>query len=192
MTWEHWLRRLAHLCTPVFLIYYFLPSPVWEGGPQKPLGLLLLLAVVIIFETVRRLVNLSVPVLCLRPYERWRMAAYSWAAIGLATVFFTLPFEIAVPAVLGMAWVDPLIGELRSRESQLYPQVPIAAYFVIVLLSLTLVLGFDLRILLVAGITAPVAIWVEKQRWWRLDDDFTMMVIPAFLIALMFLILGTP
>lgn len=120
------------------------------------------------------------------------MAAYSWAAIGLATVFFTLPFEIAVPAVLGMAWVDPLIGELRSRESQLYPQVPIAAYFVIVLLSLTLVLGFDLRILLVAGITAPVAIWVEKQRWWRLDDDFTMMVIPAFLIALMFLILGTP
>jgi hypothetical protein len=55
-----------------------------------------------------------------------------------------------------------------------------------------LLLGFDLRILLVAIITAPVAIWVEKQRWWRLDDDFTMMVIPAFLIALVFLIVGTP
>ena len=43
------LRRIVHLSTPVFLLYYFLPSPLWGGGPQKEVGLLLALVATLAF-----------------------------------------------------------------------------------------------------------------------------------------------
>jgi hypothetical protein len=180
MSREQVFRRLVHLLTPVFLVYYWVPDPVWTDGPSKGVGLVFLLLLVFLFETIRRISGLRV--VGLRNYERMRMAAYAWAALGLTFVFLTMPFEIAVPAVIGMAWVDPLIGELRARKRELYPQVPIAVYFFLALISLTLLVGLNAWTFIAAAVSAPVAVWVERQRFWKLDDDLTMMVIPAVLI----------
>ncbi|QLH75011.1 MAG: hypothetical protein HPY73_05865 [Methanomassiliicoccales archaeon] len=180
MSIGHKIRRAVHVATPLFLVYYWIPSPVWEGGPEKETGLVIFLASVLVFEMVRRLTGLDI--VGLRKYEKWRMAAYAWAAIGLTIVFLTMPFEVAVPAVIGMAWVDPLIGELRSRREDLYPQFPMAVYFSLTLISLTVLVGLDLATFIAAAISAPFAIWVERQMFWRLDDDLTMMVFPALLI----------
>ncbi|MFA5313292.1 MAG: hypothetical protein WC375_08285 [Methanomassiliicoccales archaeon] len=180
MSREQMFRRAVHLLTPVFLVYYWVPDPVWPEGPAKGAGLIFLLMMVFLFETIRRISGLNV--VGLRNYERMRMAAYAWAALGLTFVFLTMPFEVAVPAVIGMAWVDPLIGELRTRKSELYPGVPIAVYFSLTLIALTLLLGLNVWTFIAAAASAPAAVWVEKQRFWKLDDDMTMMVMPAVLI----------
>lgn len=180
MSWEHLARRVIHLCTPVFLVYYWLPSPVWSDGPSKEFGLVFLLLMVFLFEIIRRVSGIKV--FGLRSYERWRMASYAWAALGLTIVFLTMPFEIALPSIIGMSWVDPLIGELRERKADLYPLVPIAVYFSIMLISLTILIGLSPWVFVASAASAPVAIWVEKQRFWKMDDDMTMMVMPAILI----------
>lgn len=180
MNWEPALRRIIHILTPVFLIYYWVPDPVWDGGPQKESALVFLLLMVFVFETARRALGLRV--IMLRKYEGMRMAAYAWAALGLTIVFLTMPLEIAVPAVMGMAWVDPLIGELRLRKSDLYPSVPVAVYFALALISLSWLIGLNAWTFIAAAASAPLAIWVEKQRFWKLDDDLTMNVIPALLM----------
>jgi hypothetical protein len=45
-------------------------------------------------------------------------------------------------------------------------------------------------VLLAALISAPVAISVEKTKTRFLDDDFTMIVIPLIVVAIVFLVFG--
>jgi dolichol kinase len=183
MMGEHWFRRILHLCTPIFLIYYLLPDPIWTDGPQKVQGLFILLGAVFVFEAIRLSTKKTLP--GMRHYEEVRLASYAWASTGLAVLFLTTPIEIAAPVVLGMAWVDPLIGELRGRDHPDYPSVPIAVYFILTLASLTWFFGPDIRVVMISIVISPLAVWVEARRWWRLDDDFTMMVIPAAVAGVM-------
>jgi hypothetical protein len=89
-----------------------------------------------------------------------------------------------------MAWVDPLIGELRRGGSTLYPTLPLAIYFGIVLIILTIFMGLDQYVLVAAIAATLVAIFIEGFRLWRLDDDLTMMVLPCVTIAAWFTLVG--
>lgn len=182
------LRRLVHLLTPVFLVYYYLPDPVWEGGPGRAVGLAMFLVAILIFELLRLMLPINIP--GMRDYERERISAAAWAAMGLTLIFLTLPIEYAAPAVLGMAWVDPLIGDLRRRESKWYPRLPLLVHFLIGLVSMGLLISWGWEVLIAAIIAAVSAVAVEKVRWSFMDDDFTMMVVPAYLIAAWFALIG--
>ena len=68
-TMEHGviLRKLVHISAPVFLLYYFLPSPLWTGGPSKEVALLVVFAATMGFELARLLLGFRV--LGMREYE---------------------------------------------------------------------------------------------------------------------------
>ena len=188
MDWGHVLRRLVHISSPLFLIYYWLPDPLWAGGPGRQIGLLVALLATLVFEAFRIAKQLNI--IGMRPYESERMSAAAWAGIALFIAFLFFPIEISAPALFGMAWIDPLCGELRKRNSRLYPNLPKIAYFALVTAVMIATVGLSIGVLVAAVLAAQVAISVEKTKTRFLDDDFTMLVIPLIVIAIVFLISG--
>lgn len=113
----HLLRRLVHLCTPLFLVYYWLPEPLWPGGLTREQGLVILLIVVLFFEFLR--LRAKWRIIGIREYEYHRVSAAAWAAVAIVFTFLFFPFQLAAPVLIGMALVDPLVGELRYHKSKL-------------------------------------------------------------------------
>lgn len=175
------LRRIVHLSTPVFLVYYFLPSPLWTGGPQKEVGLLLALVVTLAFELARLLLNIRVP--GMRPYEADQISAAAWAGMALTFSFLLFPITLTAPVIFGMAWVDPVIGVVR--RSKWYPLLPYALHLAIMLVVLTFLVPLDLRWLIAAAVTSAVAIAAEGIKTSYVDDDILMIVVPLLIFYLL-------
>jgi len=175
------LRRIVHISTPVFLIYYFLPDPLWTGGPTRVLGLLILLAIVLVAEALR--LAYRPKIIGMRDYEQTHMSAGAWAAIGMTFAFLFFPFGCSAPALMGMGWVDPVIGDLRRKCSPQYPSVPLLLYFLIALVSMAVIIGPTVKVVVAGLVAAPLAIWAERLKTSYVDDDFLMIVIPLIAIA---------
>jgi hypothetical protein len=175
----HWTRRLVHMSAPVFLVYYLVPEEIF--GVDKRVGLVLILAIVLGFEALRLWRGWTF--LGLRDYESGRMSAFAWASIGLTFTFLFFPVELAAPAVVGMAFTDPLIGELRHRKSALYPLLPSIFYFALVLTVFIALMGWSWQVLLASVVGTILAIGVERARIKYVDDDFLMMVVPLLGMA---------
>ncbi|MDW5561766.1 MAG: hypothetical protein SA339_00960 [Methanomassiliicoccus sp.] len=175
------LRRIVHLSTPVFLVYYILPSPLWPGGPQKEAVLLLALAATLIFEAARLALGIRVP--GMRPYEADQISAAAWAGIALTFSFLFFPLELTAPVIFGMAWVDPVIGVVR--RSKWYPWLPYALHLTIMMAVLALLVPLDLQWGVAAAVTSAVAIAAEGIKTSYVDDDILMIVVP--LLALFIL-----
>ena len=175
----HWARRLVHISAPLFLVYYLVPEDI--DGLDKRAGLLIVLAVILSFEVIRLWRGWTF--LGLRDYEAGRISAFAWASIGLAFIFLFFPLELAAPTVTGMALTDPLIGELRRRQSDLYPMVPIAFYFLLVLGIFVALMGWGWEVLVASVVGTFLAISVERVRTGYMDDDFLMLVVPLLGMA---------
>jgi hypothetical protein len=121
-------------------------------------------------------------VLGLRENEKRRISAAAWGAAGLAVAFVLFPQDLVVPCVLGMAFVDPLIGELRQGRPRAYPWIPAGAYFAI---CFALGLGWAPSLLATA-----VALAAEAPKIPEVDDDFRMLVAPLAALWLWGLISG--
>ncbi|MDD1771073.1 MAG: hypothetical protein LUO79_08315 [Methanomassiliicoccales archaeon] len=186
----HILRRLVHMCTPLFLVYYWLPEPLWPGGLTKEQGLVILLVIVLALEVIR--LRRQWEIIGIRDYEYGRMSAAAWAAIAMVFTFLFFPFQLAAPVLIGMAFVDPLIGELRYHKSKLYPLLPIIVYFGLVLGTLSLLIAFDARAIVATILATAAAIYLEKMRWRYLDDDFLMIVPPLLIIAAVYWLTSWP
>jgi hypothetical protein len=190
MQFGHLLRRLVHLCTPLFLVYYWLPEPLWPGGLTKEQGVVILLIVVLALEVVR--LRHRWRIIGIREYEYGRMSAAAWAAIAMVITFLFFPFELAAPALIGMGLVDPLIGELRYHKSNLYPVLPIIVYFALILGTLSLTVAFDARAIIASILATAIAIYLEKLRLPYLDDDFLMIVPPLLVMASVYWLTSWP
>lgn len=174
----HLIRRTVHLCGPVLLVYYLFPSTWW--GIDKRWLLLAGVAGVLLFELARLVRHWQFA--GLRGYERTQMAAYAWAALGFGLTFPLFPLHLVGPALIGLAWVDPLIGELRARPRlrELYPILPGIVYLDLALWSLALWSPYGYwEIVLLAGIATVVALLAERPRLRHVDDDFLMYVLPV-------------
>lgn len=180
---ESAVRRLVHACIPVTLIYYAAPADTWIGIDRN-LVLLGLLLFLIVFELVR--LSYQVKIFGFRDYEMDTIGAYLWVGIGLTLAFLFFDFIIVVPAVLGMAWIDPMNGILRSRESKLYPWAPLVCYLTIALISFVYLSDFTIqKTTLISATGAVSAIAAEHWKVRFIDDDFLMLVIPLALMTAM-------
>ncbi len=177
------VRRIVHLSTPIFLVYYFLPDQLGDLNLDKRIGLLLVLMAVLIFEAYRLRRRVSVP--GMRRYESTQMSAAAWAAIGLTIAFLFSPFEYVAAPVVGMAFVDPLISKVR--KTRYYPVVPFLFYLAIALTILFLLIEPSFRVAIAALSASVVAILIERVNSKYVDDDFLLIIFPLLTI---FLILG--
>jgi hypothetical protein len=178
------LRKLVHVSAPLFLIYYSVPNPMWEGGPPKQTVLLLVLVATLVFELLRLVLNFKVT--GMRGYEAEQISAGAWAGIGLTFAFLFFPLEYAAPAVLGMAFIDPLNAYTRKNHRRLYPSVPLVIYFILALVTMSLLMPFSSTVVLASLVAAVLGMAAEGYKTRYVDDDFLMIAIPLVGIALVF------
>lgn len=172
-------RKAVHICAPLFLVYYFLPTPLWPGGISRESGLLLALALAMAFELSRLVLGFRVP--GMREYEAEQMSAGAWAAIALTFAFIFFPLEMAAPVIAGMAIVDPVISVLR--RTKWYPWLPYLMHAVVMITALSLLLQLDLRVVLISLATSAMAIAAEGIKTRYVDDDFLMIALPLIGMA---------
>ncbi len=180
----HIARRLFHLSAPFVLIYYLFPEDMLGIGRRN--FLIIIFSLIMIVE-ISRLLRKKV-YFGMRDYEANQMSAYGWATIGVFISFLFFPMLFVIPAITGVGWTDPLIGEMKKRKMKGYPMIPLIVYFLITFFSFFLFaepLGYDMGILLMVILAlagSVVAIAVERPRIKQVDDDFLMMVIPLFVV----------
>jgi len=177
------LRRVVHVCAPLFCVYYFLPDPLLPGLARSE-GLLLVMLFALGFEALRLIFRIKVP--GMRSYEFDRPSAASYTAVALTFAFLYFPIELVLPVLMGMGWVDPLIGELRQKGSKMNPVLPVVAYFSIMLVGLGYFYGLTFPVLISAALIAPITVFLEAIRFRFLDDDLVLTVVPLLWLGLIF------
>ncbi|HSA35539.1 MAG TPA: hypothetical protein P5202_03135 [Methanomassiliicoccales archaeon] len=182
MDW-HRIRRFIHVLAPLLCIYYIVPDTPLPGAPKDQIILLIML-VVLALDTMRLIARFKVPIL--HTYEDERPSAPAFFAVSAAIALLYFPVEITLPVLLGMGLVDPLVGELRMRKSDLNPILPMAVYFFILLIGLGYFYGLSFLVLLSCVLVAPIALFLESRRFPYIDDDMILVLVPLFLLALMF------
>ncbi len=175
---HHIFRRLFHSFAWIFLVYYFIPETIF--GHSRAFLFLIIVLIILSFEGIR-LYN-GWHVFGLRPYERHQIAAYAWATMAAAIALLLFPMHLAVVCLLGMGLIDPLIGELKDFNKQLYPYIPLIGWFAICFCFMSYLTDYNLQQLVVlSAIGSAVAIIGEYPRI-LIDDDFLMVVIPLVVL----------
>lgn len=178
------IRRVVHGLVALAPLYYLIPSEVPGIGVGRWVLLVCFLLTITAFETVRLSKGWSF--LGLRPHEKRSIASFAWAAGGITIALWVFPPAIASAALVGMAIVDPVAGELRQRWPDHVASViaPSAAYFTISFSILTVFEEFDpIGVSALAAAGTVSAILFERMKFPHVDDDFLMIVVPGALMS---------
>jgi len=178
----HLFRRLFHLASPVFLLYYWIPQDLGNATTGLTREAILSLAVGTVLAVDVARLALRIPVFGLRKYEAGRMSAYAWGTIGLALALVFFPPILVIPVFCGMAWIDPLCA--WSRRTGRYPWLPAFGYALAFAFLLGGIGGLNpIEIAALAAIATPVALLVEYPDVRVVDDDFLMTIVPLLVLT---------
>jgi hypothetical protein len=178
---SHLFRRIFHMTAAIYLIYYLLPNVLLPGF-YKWYGVLGIVGGTLVVEIIR--LRRSKVLFGLREYEKTRISAFAWFALGMGVALLLFEMEFVVPVVIGMAFIDPLIGEIRRNKIELYPLIPLVCYGFIMLICLLFLSShnfFFVMILTVLGTVTAIA--AESLDVKSIDDDFLMIVIPLLVLS---------
>jgi hypothetical protein len=178
-------RRCMHCGLALGPVYYLLPEELPWLGVGRWVLLIGFISAVALFEVVRLLKGWTF--FGLRPHERRQIASFVWASAGAVAALWFFRDDVASAAIIGMALVDPLAGELRRVRSSLWITVglPVVTYATI---AATVLVAFEtMPHLYVVGASlfgAVTAVLAERWKVRYLDDDFLMIVVPCLLMGL--------
>lgn len=178
-------RRCVHCLIALSPAYFLLPTTIEPFGVPRWTLLIAFFAIVSSVEAVRLLMGWNF--FGLRPHERSQIASFVWAAAGITVALWLFREDVATAAIIGMAFVDPLAGELRknTRVTPVTLGLPILAYVAISVTVLHLYgIMSPLSVVIVSIIGATTAVAVEREKVRYLDDDFLMIVMPCLLMEL--------
>jgi hypothetical protein len=175
------LRRGFHLLTSLFVVYYWLPLFIPELGLYRWQVALLGLALLGSFEAYR--IHQGWLFFGLRDYEKRAVAGYFWGASGYVLALLLFPQALAMITILGTAFTDPVLGEMRRRPA---PQRwgPAAGFAVWCAVATATALAVPLAIhWWVVPLGAAVAVAAESARVKHVDDNFVMNIVPLVVLT---------
>jgi len=183
----HWYRRVFHAFAASFLVYYLPPDVDWI----KLLKLWVPPAIVIfaiILEVLRlKGVVSSDHFFGLRMYEKNRIGSYVFFAVGVLILLWAFPQPIAVPCILCACIADPLMGEIRHRFSEKH--VYILGFLVCFFFFMIFWYNAGWFLMILASIIGAYgAVVGETKKFWWLDDDFMIQILPAVLLLILWFI----
>lgn len=183
----HWYRRVFHTFGASFLVYYALPDIEWVNSLKFWIPLLLVIAVVSLeLLRIRGKID-SKYFFGLRMYEKNRAGSYVFFAVGILLIFLLrFPQQIAIPCILCACIADPVIGEVRNRLGMKH--VYWIGFLFCMFLFMVTWYRADLWVILIISILGALgAIIGETKKFWWLDDDFMIQVLPAVIILIVWL-----
>jgi hypothetical protein len=186
-------RRVMHGVGAFVLVYYLVPSNFFVVVPKEYV-LLAALAVAILLDVLRHAVGLQLPTI--RPYEEHRVASFVFYALALAGAILLFPVPVAAAVILGVAFVDPIVGELRhARVSNVVLwAIPVAFYFGLAVVGLAVLGGWPVGPSIgLAVLAAALGVAAERPKLSWVDDDLLMTFVPAVaLYGVGVILLGLP
>ena len=174
------IRRAVHCLIALAPFYYLLPVDLPVVGIRRWVVLIAFFAIIVIIEAIR--LPKGILFLGMRPHEKGQIASFVWAAAGITGALWLFPHDIATATIVGMAFVDPLAGELRSHGIGIWRNIGVSSLVYIAICGTVLVLANDrsLPVLLaLATVGTVVAIASEQFKSVNVDDDFLMLCAPG-------------
>jgi dolichol kinase len=184
------IRRIIHCLLALAPVYYLLPVDLPMLGVRRWVLLIAFIAIIALIEAIR--LPKGIMIMGLRPHEKNQIASFVWAAAGITAALWFFPHDIATVVILGMAFVDPLSGELRSHGVGTWRNIgaSLLAYFGICLTILFLANDRLLPALLVmAAVGTVIAVGSEQFKSVYVDDDFLMVCAPGLAMTALALVL---
>ena len=182
----HWYRRVFHSFGASFLLYYMLPDLGWINLLKLIIPLIILLVAISIEILRLRGIIPSDHFFGLRMYEKKRVGSYLYFAIAIVILLTFFPQQIAVPCILCACIADPLIGEIRIRFKKDFSYI--LGFLICMLFFMIAWFKADIYLMLAVSIVGGLgAIIGEAKKIWWLDDDFSIQILPAILLSIIWI-----
>jgi hypothetical protein len=122
-----------------------------------------------------------------RMHEKKQLSSFFWGVISIALVLTFAPNRAYyIPIITVCAWVDPLVGELRSsglRDLWVFACGLILAWLIWLLAAIFL--GSSLVIGAICGL---LAVYFERFNWRYIDDNALMQLAPLLFYVLFLIV----
>ncbi len=184
------MRRAVHCLMALAPVYYLFPVDLPVIGVRRWVLLIAFFAVVGLIEAIR--LPKGILIFGMRPYEKEKIAAFVWAAAGITAALWLFPHDIASAVIVGMALVDPLAGELRSRKVGTSMCVGVSSLVYLAICGTTLLIANHHSlpvVMMLALVGTAVAIVSEHFKNAYVDDDFLMACAPGVVMTALALVL---
>ncbi len=185
----HWYRRVFHTFGSSFILYYILPNPNWinllDWINILKIWIPISIVIIIVLLEILRLkgkIN-SDHFFGLRKYEKKRAGSYVFFAVAILILFLFFPQQISIPCILCACLADPIIGEIKYRFGA--KQAYIIGFIICMFFFIITWYKADFNLMILVSIIGSIgAIVGEAKKFWWLDDDFMIQMLPAFLILI--------
>ena len=182
----HWYRRVFHAFGASFLFYYMLPNEDWINLLKfwVPPAIV---AFAIALEILRLKSKISSDhFFGLRMYEKNRVGSYVFFAVAVLILLRFFPPEIAIPCILCACLADPIMGEIRNRFGMKH--VYTFGFLICMFFFMIVWYKADVKLMLLASVTGAFgAVIGETKKFWWLDDDFMIQMLPAVLLLIVWI-----
>jgi dolichol kinase len=179
----HWYRRAFHAYGASILVYYLLPDLDWINLLKFWVPIIVV-GFVLVLEILRIKGKISSDhFFGLRMYEKERIGSYVFFAVAILILLLFFPQQIAIPCILCACLADPIMGEIRRRfgAKYVYP----LGFLLCFLFFIVTWYKVDIRLMLLVSIVgATGAVIGETKKFWWLDDDFMIQILPAVLLLI--------
>ena len=184
----HWYRRVFHTFGASFLFYYMLPDVDWINS-IKFWAPPIILVFALLLEGLRLSGKISSEhFFGLRFYEKNRVGSYIFFAVAILILIRFFPQQIAIPCILCACIADPIMGEIRARFNIRY--VYISGFLICMSFFMIAFYKADLFFMVLASVVGAYgAVVGETKKFWWLDDDFMIQMVPAILLLILWIAL---
>ncbi len=184
----HLYRRAFHAFGASFLFYYVLPNVNWINILKISVSVSIVI-IIMVLEILRLKGKInSDHFFGLRTYEKKRAGSYVFFAVAILILLLFFPQQIAIPCILCACLADPIMGEIRYRFSEKHAYI--MGFLVCIFFFMVTWYKADFSLMILVSIVGAIgAVVGETKKFWWLDDDFMIQILPAVLILIIWFVI---